>query len=275
MRHAVWDTLMPERKTMWKATLALVYGISLVGCGQSDPPVPPEAIEAEKEAQQLALRAADGTKVFAWRYPAGNKKAERVILCFHQAGSNAAEYAAIAPRFNKLGFDCLAIDQRSGGEMWGRENKTAAQFPENPGYMNAYPDLVSALDWAKSEGYKKIVACGSSYSASLAMKLASEHPEVSAVMAFSPGEYFDIQRTTRSWNAQVAVPTLFACDKAGGAEGVINIMGGTPDLPGRHRDSIAINKEGVHGASTLRPDRNPKSAEFYWKAVEDFLAANL
>jgi hypothetical protein len=43
-------------------------------------------------------------------------KSQPYILLSHQAGSNRAEYAPIAPRLVKPGFNCLAIDQRSGGE---------------------------------------------------------------------------------------------------------------------------------------------------------------
>ena len=39
-----------------------------------------------------------------------------IVLC-HQAGYNKYEYSSIALALNKMGFNCIAIDQRSGGEM--------------------------------------------------------------------------------------------------------------------------------------------------------------
>jgi alpha-beta hydrolase superfamily lysophospholipase len=48
-----------------------------------------------------------------------------IVLC-HQAGSSKDEYAEIAPQLNALGFNCLAIDQRSGGNRLGGVNQTAA-----------------------------------------------------------------------------------------------------------------------------------------------------
>lgn len=48
-----------------------------------------------------------------------------MILLFHQAGSSKAEYATISPRLVAAGYSALAIDQRSGGELFG-SNETAA-----------------------------------------------------------------------------------------------------------------------------------------------------
>src|SRR5687768_9393059 len=47
-----------------------------------------------------------------------------MLLC-HQAGYSRGEYKETAKRFNKLGFNCLAIDQRSGNEVNGVKNMTA------------------------------------------------------------------------------------------------------------------------------------------------------
>ncbi len=70
--------------------------------------------------KQVTITASDGVKVYADFYPAGGNS-QPYILLFHQAGSNRAEYAPIAPRLVKLGFNCLAIDQRSGGDLWSQE----------------------------------------------------------------------------------------------------------------------------------------------------------
>ena len=46
-----------------------------------------------------------------------------IVLC-HQAGGSRGEYREIAPRLNKLGYQCLAIDQRAGGQVKGVVNET-------------------------------------------------------------------------------------------------------------------------------------------------------
>src|SRR5688572_25599576 len=46
-----------------------------------------------------------------------------MVLC-HQRGFCKYEYAGIAERFNELGFNCLAIDQRCGGPIADQPNET-------------------------------------------------------------------------------------------------------------------------------------------------------
>ena len=67
---------------------------------------PPFAADAIHEA---------GGKVFGDLYRA-KSSTRGLILMFHQAGSNYTEYSGIAPRVAALGWDCLAVDQRSGGD---------------------------------------------------------------------------------------------------------------------------------------------------------------
>src|SRR5690349_11148739 len=74
-------------------------------------------------ADVVSFAANDSVQVFADYYSAGSK-AKPLILLFHQAGSNRGEYATIGPMLATLGFNALAIDQRSGGNAWGRTNET-------------------------------------------------------------------------------------------------------------------------------------------------------
>lgn len=143
-------------------------------------------------------------------------KERSIILAFHQAGASSAEYLPIAPELVALGYDVLAIDQRVGGNAFGGKNVAAAKYAKawrkqarstsptkatgklakgqlqaakGPPYLDAWPDLVAALDWAQAQRYRDIVLWGSSYSAALVIKLGAARPHVRAVLAFSPGEY--------------------------------------------------------------------------------------
>lgn len=143
-------------------------------------------------------------------------KKRSIILAFHQAGASSAEYLPIAPELVALGYDVLAIDQRVGGNAFSGENKYAAEYAKvwrkkasttsptkatgklaksrlqkakGPPYLEAWPDLVAALDWAQAQKYRDVVLWGSSYSAALVIKLGAARPHVRAVLAFSPGEY--------------------------------------------------------------------------------------
>lgn len=218
----------------------------------------------------IELSAADGTTVFS-KLTKVDDEPRGVILLFHQAGSNMHEYDPIAPRLGARGYDCLAVDLRAGGDMWDSVNRTAAQFSDSQGYLDAYQDLEAALAWAEDEDYELILAWGSSYSASLVLRLAAEHGSVDGVLSFSPGEYFDSEGLVAGWNSEVGVPCLFAATPRELVAGVYDIHDTHPDTVERNGDIVFGDKDGVHGSSTLHKDRNPGTSEFYWERVERFL----
>src|SRR5579872_986887 len=160
--------------------IALLLPAALCGLLAALAPVP-------ADAEAVSLTASDGATVFADYVPA-KAAGGRLILLFHQAGSNRGEYAPIAPVLAQLGYATLALDQRAGGSMWGRTNETVQHLGHSAGYGEALRDLEAALAWAKAkEPGGKIILWGSSYSAALVFLLAAKHPEeVAAVLAFSP-----------------------------------------------------------------------------------------
>jgi len=161
------------------------------------------AAPADTSAQPVTLKAADGVVVHGLYYEAQKPKA--LILLFHQASSSKDEYAAIAPQLVTAGFSALAIDQRSGNGMFGK-NETATGLGRKADYLEARPDLKAALDWARTKSLP-IVLWGSSYSSSLIFPLAARDPKgIVALLAFSPGEYFNDKSMIRAAAAKVKVP---------------------------------------------------------------------
>ena len=208
--------------------------------------------------------------MFADYYSAGSK-AKPLILLFHQAGSNRGEYATIGPMLATLGFNALAIDQRSGGNAWGRSNDTIKRLGKSTGYDEALPDLEAALQWAKSSGETgPIILWGSSYSA-LVFLLAASHPrEVNAILAFSPGEYLRGPSTVRKAAAQVSIPIFVTSAKDPKEIAVAkSIFDASPSV---EKIRFVPQIAGVHGSSTLREDQNPDGTEENWVAVKQFLA---
>ena len=67
-----------------------------------------------------------------------------MILAFHQAGSSRAEYDPLPPRLNAAEFTVLAIDQRSGGNHLGVENKTVSGPGRSTSFDAAIADLAAA-----------------------------------------------------------------------------------------------------------------------------------
>jgi dienelactone hydrolase len=217
--------------------------------------------------QSVALKAPDGVTVYGTYYPVAAPKA--LILLFHQAGSSSGEYADIAPRLQREGYAALAIDQRVGGGLYGA-NRTMAAFKGKTDYLGALPDLEAALAWGKAKGMP-IALWGSSYSASLVFLLANAadaKDSVKAVMAFSPGEYFNDKKMVEAAAAKVTVPVFVTSantmDEEAEAKAIVSAT------PATDRQQY-VPRTGVHGSSTLNATKNPGGADENWTAVLAFL----
>lgn len=186
-----------------------------------------------------------------------------ILLLFHQAHGNRHEYDPLIPTFTQLGYDTLAIDQRSGGNLFDGHNQTVKEKGDSADYIDALPDLKAALKWARDHRYVTIVAVGSSYSSSLAILLAGDHPDgLTAVASFSPGEYFADKNAVKNAAAKITVPFYITTDPA--EEKNVDEV-----LSKAHGDNIVRYKpeNGVHGASTLVQSRDPKG---YRKNLQSF-----
>jgi dienelactone hydrolase len=159
--------------------MILVSGIFFLGSGVS---------EAQVETD---FPASDGLTVHADEYILSDTLP--YIVLFHQTGSSRGEYKEIAPRFVRMGFNCLAVDLRTGGEKNYVRNITAMNARAaglQPGYYDALYDIRGAVSYAEGKSKKPIILLGSMFSASLCLVEAVNNPLVSAVIALSPGEYF-------------------------------------------------------------------------------------
>ncbi|MDD4311920.1 MAG: alpha/beta hydrolase [Eubacteriales bacterium] len=226
----------------------------------------------EPTVSSVAIPTTDELTITADLYWTGDATAPFILL-FHQADYSRGEYQQIAPKLNALGYNCLAIDQRSGGAVNGVKNdiyQAAKAAGLQTGYTQAYPDLQSALDYVeKTYLPDQLIVWGSSYSASLALILASEHPnEISAVLAFSPGEYFKLNgKQVSEYAANITQPAFITSAKSEekswrGIADQITSDGSVFFVP---------EGNGRHGSSALF-EKTPNNAE-YWTAVEQFLAS--
>lgn len=193
-----------------------------------------------------------------------------MIMLFHQARYSRGEYHEIAPKLNKLGFNCIAVDQRSGKEFNGIENSAYIQANDKglgTEYEDAYPDLVATLNYVKdSLGCETILAWGSSYSSALVFSLAAEHPEIDGILSFSPGNWFTInEKTTLEHAEQLEIPVFITSTKTEESEwrvlyNAVNSGDKAFFLP---------ETEGKHGSSALFEVE--EEHENYWNAVKEFL----
>lgn len=195
----------------------------------------------------LEFKSRDGLLISADCYPA---KPERNVLLCHQSHCNRGEYRETAPRLAGLGFSCIAIDQRSGMNVFGVVNEPSTRAKHAgvaTGYLDARQDIEAAVDFAcRRNGGKPIVLFGSSYSAALALWIAACSDKIAAVVSFSPGEHLKGVRLSE------ALAPLFKPVFATGALREINEVKGV--LKAVQRKWITLFEptvEGFHGSKAL------------------------
>lgn len=226
-----------------------------------------------KDTMEVNFYTSDSIQVFGDFYKVG-KEATTIIL-FHQARSNArGEYEHIANRLHKKGYNVLAIDQRSGGQLYGSYNRTVAKFSsKNYTYCNAYLDLEGALKFLNESGLdNKVIVWGSSYSAALVVKLATNHPdEINGVLAFSPASGEPMEGCSpNELFSEIKTPLMILRPaQEAEYESVKNQL----ELAKANGIKTYIAIGGVHGSSMLVESRTKANTDQTWAAVYGFITS--
>jgi pimeloyl-ACP methyl ester carboxylesterase len=247
-------------------TLSLLFGITLAVSARAEPSF------ADEGFKSIDFPTSGGFAARADVYDSANPAATWILL-FHQAGWSRGEYREIAPKLVDKGYRVMAVDQRSGRAVNGVRNEThrrAVQEKLGTDYLDAYGDLQAALTHVRTKlGAKRVVVWGSSYSASLVLRLAAEHPsEVSAVVSFSPDEYFQKRGASyvKEFAKRVNQP-LFATSSKDERPKVQPIFDVSPS---KKKILFTPASKGQHGSRALWakwPD-----SDVYWAAVNGFLS---
>ena len=215
---------------------------------------------------QVTFPSKDDVTITADWYPV-NSESPTILLC-HQNGFSRGEYAETAKKLNMLGFNCLAIDQRVGIEVNGIVNETAkdAHAKGKPqSYINAEQDIVAAVDWLYAKYNHRVIVLGSSYSASLALKVAKDNNLVFAVAAFSPGEYFDDKDFVSKYISGLKKPVFLTSSKEESAA----VTDLTKDVMSVVKIQFIPKGAGDHGSKVLWSKCSEN--QNYWAALVSFL----
>ncbi len=235
------------------------------------------AISQAAAQKTITFPSQDSLMITADTYIAHTDKTTPLVVLFHQAGWSRGEYREIAPKLNKLGFNCIAVDQRSGNSVNDISNETAKRA-ENAGkgttYLDARADLIAAIKYARQHFAKrKLIAWGSSYSAALVLQIAGSQPELAdGVLSFSPGEYCTrfgkpgnwIREAAKHINAPVFITSA---QKEQSSWSAIFAA-----IPSKSKASYIPNTAGNHGSRALWDKFDDNAG--YWKAVKTFLKKN-
>jgi len=217
-------------------------------------------------ARRVKFPSKDGVTITADMYEA-NPDYPWIVL-FHKAQSSRGEFQRIAVKLNKLELNCMAVDLRSGKEANFIVNETYV-LAKNTGlgteYLDAEQDMIAAIQKAYIIARKPVIILGSSYSASLAIKLGAEMSQVKAVVAFSPGEYFgkklDVVKAARG----LSKPTFIACgsDEKKYTDPIANA------IRSKKKIYFAPPKGGAHGSASLNKGTDGETE--YWIQMINFI----
>jgi dienelactone hydrolase len=220
-----------------------------------------------KAQETIKFPSKDGLPVTADLYLSSDTL-PYMVLC-HQAGFSRGEYKETAPKFTKFGYNCIALDARSGKEVNGVENETAKAAlaaKKSTTYLDAEQDIIAAIDYAYSKSKKKVILVGSSYSASLVMKIGATNDKVKAVLAFSPGEYFGEKLNIKESIKNFDKP-LFVTSAQSEAPDVSKLI---KDVKSGRKQQFTPSGKGDHGSKALWKETNPNYHE-YWLALLMFM----
>ncbi len=253
-------------------TILLMFGLVFSGCSEADQKRAEES--AEKNSMKVVgFSAEDGLEITADLYSDGNSSKPFIIL-FHQAGWSRGEYRETAPILNSMGFNCIAVDQRSGREVNGIVNETAKRAvaaDKGTDYIDAYQDMVAALRYVKENGLAKgkLLVIGSSYSSALGFRLASEfHEDISALLSYAPGEYFEKSTGNPAYISEFAAKVkcpVFITSAASEKKYWEKIY----EAVKTEKSSYLPSTEGNHGSRALW--KKFEDSDGYWVATRGFL----
>lgn len=217
--------------------------------------------------EKVTFLAEDGLKITADLYETNSSNP--YILLFHQDGYSRGEYRQTANKILKFGYNCLAVDLRSGGEVNYIQNHTAliaVQQGYSVDYLSSQKDIEAAIKWVKERSEKQVVLLGSSFSASVSLLVAKNNPDVKAVILFSPGEYFTPERMIQTEIKGFEKP-VFAASSQRENTYVDELLS---NVPSPNKTIFAPKTGGEHGSKSLWTS-NPNNQE-YWLALTMFFS---
>ena len=173
-----------------------------------------------------------------------------------------------------MGYNCMAVDLRSGNESNGIRNETkisAEKAMKPTQYIDTYQDIDAAVKYANEYlTDSTLFIWGSSYSSALALRYAGDNPEaIDAVLAFSPGEYFRNQGKSATYIIEGAVNINKPVFITSAKNEKTSWWAIFEAIPVEDKTYFLPTTGGNHGSKALW--RQFGDSLKYWEAVEKFL----
>jgi len=187
------------------------------------------------------------------------------LILLHEQGSSRGEFESLAERFQKMNYNCMAVDIRNGGNANFISNETVRRSRQGDyitGREEVEGDIRASVNYAFNISGKEVVLLGSGATGSLCMKISKEMDEVRGVVALSPGEFYAPFLSIQDTISNIQKP-VFVGSTQTEYPYVERMISGIDE---EYKTSFKpLEDEGMRGTSALLPE-NPSNGE-YWLAI--------
>jgi len=246
-----------------------------LGCNNGKPAAPESAQKTTNEAviekvipEKITFPSLDSLPITADLYHK-DSAAPVIVLC-HQAHYCKFEYAGIAKTLHQRGFNCLAIDQRYGWGLVEEMNETTLEAIKRKkpiDYLDAEQDIIAAVNFAAAKYKKPVILWGSSYSSTLSLYTAIDNKNVMAVIAFSPGDYFQKEKGSLAQKLIGFSKPMWVTSSKEESKELIQMLNKMKMTPEQVR--FIPDSAGHHGSRALW--KSSENNEEYWRSIDVFL----
>lgn len=239
--------------------VALPVWLLAAGCGVKAliypaPPVPvPSPPPAPLVEVELAL-AGGGSAIAWWREAGASASAAPIVLFFHGNGENleTMRWAGTFDRFAELGVAVLAVDYPGYGGSGGEPSEAALLEAAD-----------RAVDWIRERHPgRRLVLCGWSIGASLAIQTAARRPaDIAGVAAWSPWTSLPAvaRRHYPAWMVSALLSDRYdSLSAASGVRAPTSIVHGAADnlIPAEHGRQVGAAIRGARFVAVAAAGHN-------------------
>lgn len=187
------------------------------------------------------------------------------LVLFHEQGSSRGEFSEIIDRFQKMNFNCLAVDIRNGGNSNYIANQTARRSRSESRSRSidaVSSDIEAAIGYATGKSSQNVILLGAGANGSLVLKAAMEQEQVKAAVALSPGEFFLPVFSTEETISGIRKPLLITSSRMEHPY-MVQLLSNVEE----EYKTIFVpeTSDGERGSGALMP-QNPSYSE-YWLAI--------
>jgi alpha-beta hydrolase superfamily lysophospholipase len=162
--------------------LLVLFLVLLISCSQPAAPTQQPQLKPITPSNMPSGTATtiDGQTI-SYQYYAG-KPGKPGIILLHMLRRNRADWHTIAEWLQKQGYNVIVPDLRGHGQSTGNWEQFT---PQDFNKMVYDVDAVKSV--LESRGVTKFTVIGASIGANIALKHASEHPDIGTMILLSPG----------------------------------------------------------------------------------------